>query len=162
VARHRRELHQKAREIRAASKRSLTARSERQGRFALVLGRRLAATVAALDRSADRLRRGAASLDSSNNRAMERREETLARLRAALDAHDPQRTLERGYGLVLGPDGEPLAGTEAVREARVFDLRMADGTLPAEIRESMPAAASAPPVRSDPPQPTLLQDSDPA
>jgi exodeoxyribonuclease VII large subunit len=68
----------------------------------------------------------------------ERRQETLARLTAALNAHDPQRTLERGYALALGADGEPLATAAAVRAARDFDLRMADDTLTIRMSDSEP------------------------
>ena len=73
----------------------------------------------------------------------------LARLSAALAAHDPQRTLERGYALAVDADGEPLATADAIRTANDFDLRMADGTGPARIRDA------------DAAQPTLVQDSEP-
>ena len=52
-------------------------------------------------------------------------------------AHDPERTLERGYAIALGPDGEPLASAAAVRDVEDFELRMADGTLPARVREEV-------------------------
>ena len=147
VARHRRELHQKAREIRAASRRGLDLRSDRQGRFALVIARKLAAGVAALPRARRDLRVDAQSLDRAADALAARRSETLARLTAALDAHDPQRTLERGYALALGHDGEPLPTAAAVRDAGRFDLRMADGTVPARTDTTAPA------------QPSLLPDS---
>ncbi|MEA2482593.1 MAG: hypothetical protein QOC55_540, partial [Thermoleophilaceae bacterium] len=67
----------------------------------------------------------------------------------------PQRTLERGYALALGPDGEPLGTTAGVREAAVFDLRMADGVVPARLRDD----ADAPPPSDPHAQPSLLQDS---
>jgi exodeoxyribonuclease VII large subunit len=154
VARHRVQLHQKAREIRAASARGLDLRDDRMKRFLTVLERKLGATSVAVDRHRLDLRREAESLDRAVDRLGERRLETLARLTAALNAHDPQRTLERGYALALGPDGEPLANAEAVRAAGTFDLRMADATLPAQIRDAHPPAA-------DPPaQPSLLPDSD--
>jgi exodeoxyribonuclease VII large subunit len=147
VARHKRELHQKARELRATSKRRIDGRHDRQSRFALVIGRKLAAAVTATQRSGLALLAEAGALDRATDRLTERRTETLARLTAALNTHDPQRTLERGYALALGPDGEPLADTAAVRAAGDFDLRMADGTLPARVPD-VPA------------QPTLLPDSD--
>ncbi len=52
----------------------------------------------------------------------------LERLRLALDAHDPQRTLERGYALVEGPDGEPVVSAEAARTLDRMTLRLHDGT----------------------------------
>jgi exodeoxyribonuclease VII large subunit len=149
VARHRVQLHQKAREIRAASARGLEARDERIHRFLTVLERKLGATQNAVDRNRLELRREAEMLDRAAARLSERRLDTLARLTAALNAHDPQRTLERGYALAMGPDGEPLPDAAAVRAAGAFDLRMADATLPAQIREA-----------DAPAQPTLLPDSD--
>src|SRR4051812_31231690 len=136
VARHRVQLHQKAREIRAASARGRDKRSERVTRFLTVLERRLAATRSSTERRRLDLRRNAEALDRGAERLGERRLETLARLTAALNAHDPQRTLERGYALALGTDGEPLPTAAAVRDAGAFELRMADGTLPARLSDS--------------------------
>jgi exodeoxyribonuclease VII large subunit len=150
IARHRVQLHQQAREMRAASRRGLDKRGERVMRFLTVLERKLSATRLAADRSRLDLRRDAEALERATDRLAERRLETLARLTAALNAHDPQRTLERGYALALGADGEPLASAAAVREAGAFDLRMADGSLPAQARD----------VADSPAQPSLLQDSD--
>jgi exodeoxyribonuclease VII large subunit len=150
VARHRRDLHQKAREMRAASRRGLDARATRIARMAgTVLVRKVAAALASSRRSTDSLRADAQALDRASDRLTERRAETLARLSAALAAHDPQRTLERGYALALGADGEPLPTAAAIRAADAFDLRMADGTLPARV-----AADHAPA------QPSLLPDSE--
>jgi exodeoxyribonuclease VII large subunit len=154
LARHRVQLHQKAREIRAASGRGLDSRGERVLRFLTVIERKLAATRISAERSRLELRRDAEALDRATDRLGERRLEKLAGLTAALNAHDPQRTLERGYALALGADGEPLANAGAVRAAGAFDLRMADATVAARIRD-----ADAP--TADPPgQPTLMQDSD--
>ena len=148
VARHRLQLHQKAREIRAASGRGLDKRDERVRRFLTVIERKLGAARNAAARNRLELRREAEALDRAADRLSDRRLETLARLTSALNAHDPQRTLERGYALALGADGEPLANAEAVRAASAFDLRMADATVAAQVREDGPA------------QPTLVQDSD--
>ena len=136
VARHRRDLWQNAKELRAASSRGLAARAERQSRIAsLVLPRKIEAASALVARALAALRRDGAGLDRAAADAAERRRQTLARLTAALDARDPQRTLERGYAVALGPDGEPLATAEAVRAAGDFDLRMSDGTVPARLRK---------------------------
>jgi exodeoxyribonuclease VII large subunit len=59
-----------------------------------------------------------------------RRARELDRLRLALTAHDPQRTLERGYALVEDSSGEPLTSVAAARDQARLTLRMADGTLP--------------------------------
>jgi exodeoxyribonuclease VII large subunit len=75
-------------------------------------------------------------MEQSSARLAERRRETLERLAAALNAHDPQRTLERGYALAIGPGGEPLPTAAAVRATNAFDLRMADATLRAQLSDS--------------------------
>ena len=54
----------------------------------------------------------------------------LERLRIALDAHDPQRTLERGYALVEDAAGAPVTSAEAARAEPALTLRLADGTVP--------------------------------
>jgi len=136
VARHQRDLWQNAKELRAASRRGLAARAERQTRLAsLVLPRKLEAARALVARSLAALRRDGGALDRAAAGAADRRAQTLARLTAALDARDPQRTLEGGYAMAIGPDGEPLPSAEAVRAAGDFDLRMSDGTVPARLRK---------------------------
>ena len=103
VQRHRTRLHQQLRELRAASARAV-AEGERAGR------RR----AAALERNAQLGRDHARRLD------------TLA---MALAAHDPQRTLERGYALVEGPGGAPVTSAAAAATWPELKLRMRDGTV---------------------------------
>jgi exodeoxyribonuclease VII large subunit len=64
-----------------------------------------------------------------------RRPAELERLAIALSAHDPERTLARGYVLVEDPAGEPLASAAAARAQGDVRLRFADGRLPARIAE---------------------------
>jgi exodeoxyribonuclease VII large subunit len=154
LARHRVQLHQQAREMRAASRRGADRRGERLLRFLTVLDRKLSATKLSLTRTTRALQRDAAALEQATTGLGDRRGETLARLTAALNAHDPQRTLERGYALALGPDGEPLATTAAVREAESFELRMADAAVPARVCSSRTPGGDPPPN-----QPTLLPNS---
>ena len=101
--RHRTRLHQQLRELRAASARAV-AEGERANR------RR----AAALERNAQLGRDHARRLD------------TLA---MALAAHDPQRTLERGYALVEGPGGAPVTSAAAAATWPELTLRMRDGTV---------------------------------
>jgi exodeoxyribonuclease VII large subunit len=103
VQRHRTRLHQQLREMRAASARAV-AEGERANR------RR----AAALERNA------------RPDRDRARRLETLA---MALAAHDPQRTLERGYALVEAPDGTPVTSAAAAGTWPELSLRMRDGAL---------------------------------
>jgi exodeoxyribonuclease VII large subunit len=136
LARHRVQLHQQAREIRAASSRGVSLRVEFQRRVAAaVFDRKLAAARRESDRERQALPRRAAELDRAARRLAERREQALRATRATLGAHDPQRTLERGYALVTAADGEPLATADAVRAADNFEVRMADGAVPARVDE---------------------------
>jgi exodeoxyribonuclease VII large subunit len=62
-----------------------------------------------------------------------RRRTELERLALALAAHDPDRTLARGYALVEDRAGDPLASAEVARAARRLRLRFHDGSVPAEV-----------------------------
>ena len=52
-----------------------------------------------------------------------------ARSRLALAAHDPQRTLERGYALVEAADGSPVTSAAAAAAQPELALRMHDGAV---------------------------------
>jgi exodeoxyribonuclease VII large subunit len=67
----------------------------------------------------------------TSDRAARRRE--LERLALALAAHDPDRTLARGYALVEDRDGQALGSAAAARDARDVRLRFHDGALDAEV-----------------------------
>ncbi|MEJ7891899.1 MAG: exodeoxyribonuclease VII large subunit [Solirubrobacteraceae bacterium] len=109
VERHRSRLHQLLREVRASAGRAVDAREREVLTRATVLSRKADATVLAVARGAG-----------------------LERLRMALDAHDPERTLERGYALVEGPDGAPITSADAARSLQRMTLRLHDGSL--EVR----------------------------
>ena len=66
---------------------------------------------------------------------MERRREALRRAEVALRAHEPERTLERGYALVEDADGEPVTSAAAAVAAERVRLRFADGSVGAKIEE---------------------------
>ncbi|HEX2391580.1 MAG TPA: exodeoxyribonuclease VII large subunit [Solirubrobacterales bacterium] len=100
-------LNQKIREIRAASERGVAARAGYQRRIAGVV--------------LERARRRAVGAD------MEKRREALHRAAVALRAHEPERTLERGYALVEGEGGEPLTRAAEARAAERISLRFSDG-----------------------------------
>ncbi|MGN6586329.1 MAG: exodeoxyribonuclease VII large subunit, partial [Solirubrobacterales bacterium] len=106
-------LNQKIREIRAASERGLADRANRQERIGGVV--------------LERARRRALGAD------MEKRRDALKRAEVALRAHEPERTLERGYALVEGGDGEPVTTAEAATAAGEVKLRFADGRVRASI-----------------------------
>jgi exodeoxyribonuclease VII large subunit len=48
-------------------------------------------------------------------------------------AHDPDRTLDRGYALVAGEDGDPVTTSAAARERDRVVIRFADDAVPARI-----------------------------
>jgi exodeoxyribonuclease VII large subunit len=113
LRRERLALNQRTREIRAASERGV---GERLG-----FQRRLATVVL------ERARRRAAGPE------MERRRDALHRAEVALRAHEPERTLERGYALVETAAGKPVGSrADAVAAAHV-KLRFADGSVGAEV-----------------------------
>ena len=91
-------LNQLTREIRAAAERGVRDRGEHQRRIALVVLRRAArrALEGTQQAGADIRRRGR-GLERSAQTALRQRRKALERTRVALRAHDPQRTLERGY-----------------------------------------------------------------
>ena len=94
------------------------------------MGRRADAVVAATARGATRVGADAAALERASAAARARRATGLERLRIALDAHDPQRTLERGYALVEDAAGAPVTSAEAARAEPALTLRLADGAVP--------------------------------
>lgn len=57
----------------------------------------------------------------------------LQALASALAAHDPDRTVERGYALVTGADGEVVTSARRARDARFVRLRFADAAVDATI-----------------------------
>ena len=129
VARHRTQLHQHLRELRASARRGIAAEGQHLGTAALVLERKRAATAVAVERGAGRARTDASALDRGAEAARARRGRELERLRLALAAHDPQRTLERGYALVEDAAGEPVTSSAAARDHERLTLRMADGKI---------------------------------
>ncbi len=112
LARQRTRLHQQLREVRAGSRRRLESERALSARRVLVLQRK----------------NQSALLD-----CRERHPHQLRQLALTLAAHDPQRTLERGYALVQAPSGEPLPTASAAREVREVRVRFADATVPARI-----------------------------
>jgi exodeoxyribonuclease VII large subunit len=112
LARDRARLHQHTRELRAASRRDLERRAARLRAAADTLERR---------------RAGSAGSGAAGRRA------ELERLALALSAHDPQRTLARGYALVSDRAGAPLGSAAAARAAAELTLSFHDGRLDAEV-----------------------------
>jgi len=125
LRRERAALNQRTREMRAASERGVGERRAFQRRLATVV----------LERAA---RRAAGPEDRS-------RREALRRAEVAFRAHDPERTLERGYALAEDGDGEPVISAAAALVAGRVRLRFADGRVGARIDhpDADPPAADA-------------------
>ncbi len=134
LQRERSGLNQRIREIRAASERGLAERGDFQRRIATVVltrarQRGVERTTAAL---AIEGRRGAA-IERSVARALQRRHEALRKAAVALRAHDPERTLERGYALAETEAGQPVTSADGAVAAAAVRLRFADGRVKARI-----------------------------
>jgi exodeoxyribonuclease VII large subunit len=113
VARHRRHLHQALRELRASARRGVARERDLTGTRLLVLRRKEAA----------------ASVDHTRRRG------ELEGLLLALGAHDPERTLARGYALVEDRAGEVVTSAEAARTAGALALRFRDGRVRASVED---------------------------
>jgi exodeoxyribonuclease VII large subunit len=115
VERHRRALHQRLRELRAASRRRVQDDRERVARRALVLSRKAAAS---------------AGPEAQTRRA------GLDGLAAALAAHDPERTVARGYAIVDDGTGGIVTSAARARELGRVRLFFGDGPVRATIDRS--------------------------
>jgi exodeoxyribonuclease VII large subunit len=116
LARHRRRLHQHVRELRASARRRGARERELSGVRLVVLRRKASATVV--------------------DHARRRRE--LDRLLLALAAHDPERTLARGYAIAEDLDGGLVASAEQARSAGALALRFHDGRVRASVEDVAP------------------------
>jgi exodeoxyribonuclease VII large subunit len=136
VARHRRRLHQQLRELRASARRRGARERETTDTRLLVLRRKR--DVAAAERTrADVLLRGEGErLRHTAVAATARRQRDLERLMLALAAHDPERTLERGYALVQDDAGELVTSAEQARASGTVELRFHDGRVRADVEDA--------------------------
>ncbi|HEY2715788.1 MAG TPA: exodeoxyribonuclease VII large subunit [Solirubrobacterales bacterium] len=134
LRRERSKLNQMIREVRAASERGFSERSLFQRRIAAVVLER--ARRRALERTAAGLaeeRRRGAAIERAAARDLARRREALRQAAVTLRAHDPERTLERGYALAESTDGTPVTSAAAAAAAEQVKLRFADGRVGARV-----------------------------
>jgi exodeoxyribonuclease VII large subunit len=128
LQRERSGLNQKIREVRAASERGLAERGRFQRRIAtIVLERARRRAIEGVGAAVSEDQRRAGTIERSAERALRRRREALQRAAITLRAHDPERTLERGYALAETEAGEPVTSAEEVRAAERISLRFSDG-----------------------------------
>jgi exodeoxyribonuclease VII large subunit len=71
--------------------------------------------------------------DRTRTSEQSRRRRDLERLALALAAHDPERTLARGYALVEDRAGQPLVSARTARVAGDVRLRFGDGSVDARV-----------------------------
>jgi exodeoxyribonuclease VII large subunit len=114
IDKHRGALHQRLRELRASARRRIADDRRRVAQRALVLSRKAAA---------------AGGPEAAQRRA------ALDGLAAALAAHDPERTVARGYAIV--DDGAGGIVTSAQQARALGDVRLffADGPVGAQIKD---------------------------
>jgi exodeoxyribonuclease VII large subunit len=112
IERHRTALHQRLRELRAASRRRVLEDRERIARRALVLSRKAGAAAGPEDRA---------------------RRTALDSLAAALAAHDPERTVARGYAIVDDGAGAIVTSAQQARALGEVRLFFGDGNVNAQI-----------------------------
>lgn len=127
-------LNQKTREIRASAGRGISGRREavsgRLSRGLLPASARVSRTVA--NSHADNAARPD-TLSMVLKRRLESGERKLETERVALRAHDPQRTLERGYARVEDRSGAPVVDAASARQAGEVKIRFADDSVEAAI-----------------------------
>jgi exodeoxyribonuclease VII large subunit len=112
LARHRRTLHQTLRELRASARRGVEEHRTLVATRALVLARKAGA---------------------AGGPDLERRRQALDGLGAALAAHDPKRTLARGYALVDDGEGHVITSARAARAAGAVRVQFSDAAVDATI-----------------------------
>jgi exodeoxyribonuclease VII large subunit len=113
VSRHRVRLHQQLREIRAAGRRRVAERRAGSAQHGLVLQRK-----------------------STAARTAARRGRDLERLALALAAHDPERSLARGYALVEDGHGDLVTSAGEARAAGDLRVHFGDGAVRARVEDS--------------------------
>ncbi len=127
-------LNQRTREIRASSERGMV---KRRSDLLGGTGRHLAAGVARAARlvkeGAQRMEAAPGALSTRVNRQLEVDRIQIERRAVALRAHDPQRTLERGYARVEDESAEPVVTSKAAKRARAVKIHFADGAVDAAI-----------------------------
>jgi exodeoxyribonuclease VII large subunit len=144
VARHRARLHQQARELRAVTRRAVLSGDRATAAHATNLARKARAAGASAERAGRAVGLDATALDRSATAALERRRRDLDRVLATLAAHDPQRTLERGYALLEDPSGEPVTSAASARSQPALTIRLHDGRVRVRPEDETPSSPRLP------------------
>ena len=127
-------LNQRAREVRASSERG---QGKRRADLIAGTGRHLVASAARAGQVVEAgLARTTAMplrLASGVSRQLEHDRVHVERRAVALRAHDPQRTLERGYARVEDDAEEPVVTSKAAKRAGAVKIVFADGKVGASV-----------------------------
>jgi exodeoxyribonuclease VII large subunit len=115
IERHRVALHQRLRELRASARRRVEDDRQRAGRRAVVLSRKAGAAAGPEDRA---------------------RRTALDSLTAALAAHDPERTVARGYAIVDDRAGGIVTSAQQARALGGVRLFFGDGPVDADVKDT--------------------------
>ena len=139
-----------ARRLRTHGRRAVLERAHKLTHMSRAPSRQIDRERGRLHTRAERLQTGAQRQLSAADtgtvaaaRALQRRARTttanatrasgLTALAAALAAHDPDRTLQRGYALVTDATGAPVTSAAAARTQRAVTLRFSDASIHATI-----------------------------
>jgi len=127
-------LNQRAREVQASSERG---QGKRRADLIGGTGRHLISSAArsrqAVASGVKRIEAAPALLESRVSRLVAHDRVQVERRAVALRAHDPQRTLERGYARVEDDGEEPVVSTKAAKEAGTVKIVFADGKVGATV-----------------------------
>jgi len=134
LRRERAKLNQVIREVRAASERGLAERAVFQRRIAaVVLERARRRAIERVNAGLAEERRRGAVIERAAARDLARRREAMRQAAVTLRAHDPERTLERGYALAESANGEPVTSAAGAAAAGDVRLRFSDGRVGARV-----------------------------
>jgi len=135
LRRHRSRMHQLLREIRAAGWRqsdgqkaasqrqlsNLSSRAQQLGRLTTDLETRIPTV--------------AGDIGRAGRRELERRAKAVQALRLALDGHDPDRALERGFALVFDSEEELVTTAKVARRSDHLAVRFHDDTVRVKVED---------------------------
>jgi exodeoxyribonuclease VII large subunit len=127
-------LHQLLREVRAASTRGLGECRDLLRRYALVTARKGAAAEHAAARASGALSGRARRVEGAGARAIAERRRSLEQIVRTVEAHDPQRVLERGFARVEAGEGRTVSDAAAARAAGTIRVRFARDHVEADVR----------------------------
>ena len=122
------------REVRASATRGAGERRRLAERHALVITRKGDAFGAADSAARAQLTANARAIRARGRTQLADAINRVSGFARTADAHDPQRTLERGYALVTDPTGEqPIDTAAAARERDRISIRFADDAVAAKV-----------------------------